>query len=81
MHEPLFVWHLHPHTYVPTYVDSPTHTLLAHAGEWYEDELGAVHTCEGFEDPDCADRWYYTSIDDHMHYLGLPVGECRVVLM
>jgi len=50
---------------------------LCVAGEWYEDEFGALHTCEGFEDPDCADRWYYTSVDDHMHYLGLAIGKCR----
>lgn len=39
-------------------------------GEWYEDEVGSVHTCEGPEDSDCSDRWYYTSISDHMQYLG-----------
>lgn len=53
-------------------------TALFVSGEWYEDESGLLHTCEGFEDADCADRWYYTSIDDHMHYLGLPIGEYAV---
>ena len=57
---------------------SSNHVLFAShtiAGEWYEDEFGVMHTCNGYEDPDCADRWYYTSVDDHMHYLGLPIGE------
>lgn len=61
------------HSLTPSLTTYPLHTPFA--GEWYEDELGAVHTCEGFEDPDCADRWYYTSVDDHMHYLGLAIGE------
>mmetsp|Transcript_25554 Transcript_25554/g.51161 ORF Transcript_25554/g.51161 Transcript_25554/m.51161 type:complete len:354 (-) Transcript_25554:83-1144(-) len=44
------------------------------AGEWYEDELGDVSACSGYEDPLCSSQWYYTSIADHMRYLGLPIG-------
>ena len=44
------------------------------SGEWYENEAGLVGSCSGFEDPTCADQWYYTSIADHMHYLTLPLG-------
>ena len=43
-------------------------------GEWYEDELGDVSACSGYEDPLCSSQWYYTSIADHMRYLGLPIG-------
>jgi len=56
-----------------------SHTLTILTGEWYEDEFGVMHTCTGYEDPDCADRWYYTSVDDHMHYLGLPIGKGLIV--
>eukprot|EP01040_Poterioochromonas_malhamensis_P011878 gene11878-12958_t len=38
-------------------------------GEWYEDEFNQIHPCTGYEDPNCSDQWYITSIDDHMLYL------------
>lgn len=41
-----------------------------HSGEWYEDPSG-LHQCFGLEDPNCSYQWHITSIDDHMHYLGL----------
>ena len=52
----------------------PMHERFTHiSGEWYEDPQG-LHACNGYEDPNCSYQWHVTSIDDHMHYLGLYVG-------
>lgn len=57
----------------------PYHRVFFHTSrEWYEDNLGVIHTCEGLEDPSCAYQWYYTTISDHMTYLGLNIG-CKYV--
>ena len=45
-----------------------------HTDEWYEDETGQLHGCEGYEDMACASQWYYTTVSDHMQYLGLGIG-------
>lgn len=52
----------------------PMHERFTHiSGEWYEDSKG-MHQCTGYEDPNCSYQWHITSIDDHMHYLGLYMG-------
>jgi predicted lipase len=52
----------------------PMHERFTHiSGEYYEDDAG-LHECSGYEDPNCSYQWHITSIDDHMHYLGLYVG-------
>lgn len=52
----------------------PMHERFTHhSGEWYEDDSG-LHECSGLEDNNCSYQWHITSIDDHMHYLGLYVG-------
>ena len=57
----------------------PMHERYTHiSGEWYEPvEVFDGHTikeCTGFEDPTCSYQWHVTSIDDHMHYLGLELS-------
>ena len=53
---------------------APMHERFTHhSGEWYEDDAG-LHECQGLEDKNCSYQWNLTSIDDHMHYLGLYVG-------
>lgn len=55
-------------------VHVPMHERFTHiSGEWYEDDAG-LHACSGLEDPNCSYQWHITSIDDHMHYLGLYMG-------
>lgn len=55
-------------------VHVPMHERFTHiSGEWYEDDAG-LHACSGEEDPNCSYQWHITSIDDHMHYLGLYMG-------
>lgn len=53
----------------------PVHYRFTHiSGEVYEPkELfdGTLQMCSGYEDPTCSYQWHVTSIDDHMHYLGL----------
>jgi len=62
----------------------PMHERFTHiSGEWYEKvetfhSLGDLVECQGNEDPSCSYQWSLTSIDDHMHYLGLYVG-CNAV--
>lgn len=48
------------------------------AGEFYEDKEGFVHPCEGFEDINCSDQWFFWSIEDHMHYLNVDM-DCKYV--
>jgi hypothetical protein len=56
----------------------PIHYRYTHiSGEWYENTeewKGSVKACSGYEDPQCSYQWHITSIDDHMHYLGLYMG-------
>ncbi len=47
-------------------------------GEWYEAKDHDLKECEGYEDPTCADQWYWLSIDDHMWYLKQYLG-CEAV--
>ena len=42
-------------------------------GEWYEDENHVLHACAGYEDVECADQWYFLSIEDHLLYLNFTV--------
>jgi hypothetical protein len=42
-------------------------------GEYYEDENGKVHPCDGFEDLSCSNKWFILSIEDHFRYLGMPM--------
>jgi predicted lipase len=56
----------------------PMHERFTHhSGEWYEDPQG-MHQCVGLEDPNCSYQWSFTSVDDHLLYLGLHVG-CQSV--
>lgn len=56
---------------------TPMHERFTHiSGEHYEpDDAVTLVTCEGNEDPNCSYQWHITSIDDHMYYLGLVMGE------
>mmetsp|Transcript_21989 Transcript_21989/g.36840 ORF Transcript_21989/g.36840 Transcript_21989/m.36840 type:complete len:411 (+) Transcript_21989:145-1377(+) len=64
----------------------PSYLQYTHiSGEWYEPQSGleseqevALLECAGFEDEHCATQWYYTTIQDHMSYLGLAMG-CKAV--
>lgn len=42
-------------------------------GEFYQ-EGSNIKECEGYEDPTCANQWKATNVEDHLIYLGLPVG-------
>lgn len=45
-------------------------------GELFEDEFGELHSCIGGEDPACSQQYSFSqlSVDDHITYLGQPVG-------
>lgn len=43
------------------------------SGEYYQ-EGSTIKECQGYEDPLCANQWKATNIDDHVYYLGQPVG-------
>lgn len=50
---------------------APYHRRFVHTvSEWYENDLGNVKGCEGLEDPTCSFQWYYTTISDHLVYMG-----------
>lgn len=49
------------------------------SGEWYEDQHGMLHPCEGYEDEHCAYQWYYLTIEDHLYYLGFNITSCAAV--
>lgn len=49
------------------------------SGEWYEDQYGKLHPCEGYEDVHCAYQWYYLTIEDHLYYLGFNITSCAAV--
>jgi len=54
----------------------PMHERFTHiSGEWYQpaDDL-YVQSCHGNEDRDCSYQWSITNVDDHLYYLGLPLG-------
>ena len=57
-------------------VHCPTSLRLTHiSGEWYQpDDNIVLNECFGFEDPKCSYQWSITSIDDHLHYLGVTMG-------
>jgi hypothetical protein len=54
----------------------PMHERFTHIdGEWYEDPVLSLKECFGNEDKDCSYQWHITSIDDHLLYLGMTLGE------
>jgi hypothetical protein len=58
---------------------APYHQRFVHsAREWYESDVGDVKGCEGLEDPTCSFQWIYTTVSDHLVYLGLNIG-CKYV--
>ena len=56
---------------------TPMHERFTHiSGEYYEpDDSITLIECQGEEDPKCSFQWHITSIDDHMYYLGMMMGE------
>ncbi len=60
-------------------VHYPTRGQFSHiSGEWYEpdDHVDPVHIsyCHGKEDAHCSYQWTFTNVEDHLWYLGLPLG-------
>lgn len=49
------------------------------SGEWYEDQDGSLHQCEGYEDKNCSYQWYYLTIEDHLIYLKFNITSCEAV--
>ena len=60
-------------------VHSPMHERFTHVGnELYEEDNTvpvALNTCSGLEDKHCAYQWHITSIDDHLWYMNVNMGE------
>lgn len=60
-------------------VHSPMHERFTHInGEWYEPDNSVpvqLTGCSGNEDKDCSYQWHITSIDDHLWYMGLKIGD------
>lgn len=58
-------------------VHSPMHERFTHVShEWYQpSDAVDLSACTGYEDPNCSYQWHITSIDDHLNYLGLELGE------
>lgn len=60
-------------------VHSPMHERFTHIDkEWYEPDNSVpvtVKSCNGYEDKDCSYQWHFTSVDDHLWYLGLKLGD------
>jgi hypothetical protein len=58
-------------------VHTPGSIFYTHmAGEWHQpDDDVEVVECFGYEDENCSYQYVFTSIDDHMEYLGLEMGE------
>lgn len=60
-------------------VHSPMHERFTHVnGEWYEPSDAVpvgLDPCSGYEDKDCSYQWHITSVDDHLWYLGVAMGE------
>ena len=59
---------------------SPMHERFTHIGnEKYEpdDNMNPVglNDCIDYEDPYCSYQWHVTSIDDHLWYMGVTMGE------
>lgn len=60
-------------------VHSPMHERFTHiSNEYYEPDNNVnpvnVNICNGYEDNNCSYQWHITSIDDHLWYLGMPLG-------
>ena len=57
-------------------VHTPGPVFYLHmAGEWHQlKDTVDVIPCSGFEDENCAMQYTFTSISDHMEYLGLEMG-------
>lgn len=57
-------------------VHTPGRIFYTHmAGEWHQPEgVVDVIECFGYEDENCAGQYVFTSIEDHMEYLGLEMG-------
>lgn len=55
-------------------VHVPLDRYLHVQGEWYEDPVLELRECHGYQDSECSDQWYLTSISDHLLYLGVPLG-------
>jgi hypothetical protein len=63
-----------PH--IPTNL-APQH-FFHMTGEWYEDPTAELASCTGGEDSNCADQWnlfWEWSVDDHLMYMGMKLGE------
>lgn len=58
-------------------VHTPGSIFYTHmAGEWHQpDDDVEVIECFGYEDDNCSYQYIFTSIDDHMEYLGVEMGE------
>jgi hypothetical protein len=60
-------------------VHSPMHERFTHInGEWYEPDNSVpvqLIGCSGNEDKDCSYQWHITSVDDHLWYMGLKIGD------
>ena len=60
-------------------VHSPMHERFTHIdGEWYEPNENMpveLTGCSGNEDKDCSYQWHLTSVDDHLWYMGLKIGD------
>lgn len=56
---------------------SPMHERFTHiSGEYYQPaDAVQLQACTGYEDPNCSYQWHITSIDDHLLYLGVVMGE------
>lgn len=55
---------------------TPMHERFTHIDhEWYQpgDDM-FVQECVGNEDSDCSYQWHFTSIQDHLYYLGVHLG-------
>lgn len=58
-------------------VHSPSHLYFSHyATEYYQhDNNITLRECVGREDRNCSYQWILSTLDDHMHYLGVRFGE------
>ena len=55
-------------------VHVPLDRYLHIEGEWYENPELQLRECHGYQDSECSDQWFITSISDHLLYLGVPIG-------
>jgi len=65
-------------------VHTPMHERFTHINNEFYQPLDAVElkVCSGYEDPKCSYQWHFTSIDDHLSYLGVKMGMdgCSAIL-